>query len=720
MSKFRKILSIFALSILALSLVCAIAVFSVYLFAKRNVNYAADDMLFANSQSGGTRLFGIDAEGKTREIELLSKNGVKKLKYDLGEISDFLKNGFIAMEDREFYSHSGVNYRRTLGALSNYIFKTSGKFGASTITQQVVKNISGDNQPTITRKLAEIIRALHMEAGHSKQEILELYLNIVPLTDSMVGVGMGARTYFGKEPDELTLSEAATIIGITNSPARYNPYRHYDACLEKRNRVLYAMRDFGVINESEYTAAIAEPISLLPKEESSGGNYSWFTETVLSDVTSDLVKKYGISKSAAELMLFGGGYDIYTTENIEIQKILEDYFENPENFPTAVGAGLNYSMAVCDSSSGDLIAICGSAGEKQGDRLLNYATVNVTPGSVLKPLALYAPLIDKRLISWSTLFEDSPIKIKQKDGSFSVYPRNHPDIYEGEIQLHTALEKSKNTVAVRLYEMLGGENIYYRLKNDFGFDTLVRNVYNQNGDKLTDVDIAPLALGQLTYGVPLRRLTSAYTVFPSDGVYRNSRSYIKVISSRGEVVLENSKSEKRVFRPEAARLMNKLLEGVCDSGTARSITLKNAVDTAGKTGTSGADRDRLFIGYTPYVTGGIWCGYTDKNIPVGNHSPSHLAVWDGVMQKIHEYILKNDESPIGFSDEGLEYLPYDTDTGEIIHDGASDTEGVEWGYFEVMREQKNERHFGFGIFDFSPATTDEKRKRCYLNEKSLN
>ena len=713
MSKSRKIFSVVGISILAFALIFSLVFFALYLFARKNVNYAADDMLFINSESGGTRLFGIDAEGEAREIELLSKNGVKKLKYDLGEISDFLKNGFIAMEDREFYSHSGVNYRRTLGALSNYIFKTSGRFGASTITQQVVKNISGDNQPTITRKLTEIIRALHIEAGHSKEEILELYLNIVPLTDNMVGVGMGARTYFGKEPDELTLSEAATIIGITNSPARYNPYRHYDACIEKRNRVLYAMRDFGVIGESEYRAAIAEPINLVPKKESGSVSRSWFTETVLCDVVADMGKKYGISESAARLLVMNGGYEIYTTENIEAQRILEEYFENPDNFPSAVSDGLNYSMAVCDSNSGDLIAIYGSAGEKRGDRLLNYATVNVTPGSVLKPLALYAPLIDKRLISWSTIFDDTPIKIKKKDGSFSVYPKNHPDIYEGKIQLHTALEKSKNTVAVRLYEMLGGENIYYDLKENFGFDTLVRNVYNKNGDKLTDVDIAPLALGQLSYGIPLRSLTSAYTVFPGDGVYRNHRSYTEVLNSHGELILENPKSEKRVFRTEAARLMNKLLEGVCERGTARSITLKNTVDTAGKTGTSGADRDRLFIGYTPYITAGIWCGYTDKNIPVGNHSPSHLAVWDGVMQKIHEQILKNNESPIGFSDEGLEYLPYDTDTGEIIYDSASDIEGVEWGYFEVMREQKNERHFSFGIFDFSPARADEQRKRRY-------
>lgn len=686
MSKSRKILTVIGISALALSLIFALLVFSLFLFARKNLNFEADDALFVSSGRGGTRLFAKNENGESVETALLLQNGVKKVKYSLEEISPYLKEGFVAMEDREFYSHSGVNYRRTLAALSNYIFKTSSRFGASTITQQVVKNISGDNQPTLSRKLAEIMRAMRIEGSHGKEEILELYLNIVPFTDNMAGVGVASVTYFGKEPSELTAAEAATLIGITNSPAKYNPYRHYDASVEKRNRVLYAMRDFGVIDEAEYTAALAEPITLVKKEQTAESRYTWFTETVLSDVSSDLMKKYGISESAARLLLFSGGYEIYTTENIEIQRILEDYFENPDNFPSATRRGLEFSMAICDSLTGDLIAIYGSAGKKSGDRLMNYATVNLTPGSVLKPIALYAPLIDKRLVTPSSIFSDSPQKITEKDGSFSVYPKNYPDIYEGEITLRTALEKSKNTVAVRLYSMLGGENIFYSLKNDFGFDSLVRSVYNKNGDKITDVDLSPLALGQLSYGVPLVKLTSAYTTFAADGVHRKCRSYTEVLNSDGKLILENATEEKRVFRKETARLMNKLLEGVCERGTARSITLGELVDTAGKTGTSGADRDRLFVGYTPYVTAGIYCGYPDKKTAVGNNSPSHLEIWDSVMRRVHEYIIGNDESPLGFSTEGLEYLPYRTDTGEIIYGDVPIDATVEWAYFEADLE----------------------------------
>lgn len=683
MSKSRKILTVIGISVLSLSLLLAIFVFSVYLFARKNLSFEADDALFVSSQNGGTRLFATDDSGNTVEVALLLQNGLKRVKYSLEEISPYLKEGFIAMEDREFYSHSGVNYRRTLAALSNYIFKTSSRFGASTITQQVVKNISGDNQPTLTRKLAEILRAMRIEGSHSKEEILELYLNILPFTDNMAGVGVASGTYFGKEPSELSIAEAATLIGITNSPARYNPYRHYEACLEKRNRVLYAMRDFGVIDEGEYAAALAEPIRLEKKAERSDSSYSWFTETVLDEVSADFMKKYGVSEAAARLLLLGGGYEIYTTENIKIQGILEEYFENPDNFPSATERGLQFSMAICNSETGDLIAVWGSAGKKRGDRLMNYATVNVTPGSVLKPIALYAPLVDKRRVTPATLFSDTPQKITEKDGSFSLYPKNHPDIYEGEISLSTALEKSKNTVAVQLYSMLGGENIFYSLKNDFGFDSLVRSVYNKNGDKITDVDVSPLALGQLSYGVPLIKLTSAYTTFAADGIHRKCRSYTEVLNSRGEPVLENKVQEKRVFRKETARIMNKLLEGVCERGTARSITLGEMVDTAGKTGTSGADRDRLFVGYTPYITAGIYCGYPDRKSAVGNNSPSHLEIWDSVMHKVHEYILANNEAPLGFSHEGLQYLPYRTDTGEIIYGEIPNDTEVEWAYFEA-------------------------------------
>ncbi len=683
MSSAKKIFTVISVSLLIFAILLVIFFASVYLCVRKNIDYAADEALFRSSGVGGTQLFARDGEGEWVQTELLLQNGVRKVKYSLDEISDYLKLGFVAMEDREFYSHGGVNLRRTLGAALNYIFRSGSVFGASTITQQTVKNISGDNQRTLRRKLSEILRAYRMESEHSKDEILELYLNVVPMTENMAGVGMGAVSYFGKEPSELTLAEAATIIGITNSPAKYNPYKHPDACVEKRNRVLYAMRDFGVIDQEAYLSARSEPLSLVEKSGGGGAADSWFTETVISDVTAALMDKYAISKRAANLLLSGGGYKIYTTENIEIQTIVDEYFKNTDNFPSEIENGLNYAFTVCDSNSGELLAIYGSVGQKRAARIMNYAEENITPGSVLKPLALYAPLIDSGKINWATTVEDSPVTVRKSGDGYTVYPHNSPDVYEGVISVWRALAKSKNTVAVRMYNMLGGENIYYSLKNDFGFDSLVRCVYNKSGGKITDVDVAPLALGQLSYGVPLRKLTSAYTVFQSGGVLRTDISFSEVYDGEGKLIIKNEPSERRIFRESTAKIMNKLLEGVVDFGTARSLTLGGVVDTAGKTGTSGGDRDRLFIGYTPYVCAGIWCGYKDRSAEIGSVSPSHLQIWDAVMQRIHEQILKNNESPDGFSTDGLLYLPYCTRSGAVPDDECYEYEGaVEYGYFE--------------------------------------
>lgn len=685
MSGAKKIIYTAAAIILAAALLFLAFVGGMLIFIRANIDYTVDDALFESSELGGTRLLAYDNElSQYTECEVLRQNGLKKVKYPLSEISDYLKSGFIAMEDRKFYSHSGVDYKRTVGATLNYLFKREKIYGASTITQQVVKNISGDSEVKISRKIAEIIRARHMEHRRSKDEILELYLNIVPYTDNTVGVGAASRLYFGKEPSELSLAEAATLVGITNSPAKYNPYKHPDACIQKRNRVLFAMLEFGVIEEGEYEAALTEELTLQPK---TAPRYnSWFAETVISDVTADLVKKYSITEQSARLLIMGGGYDIYTTESPEIQAALERIFSDSESFPSAVSSGLNYSFVITDSKSGNLLAIYGAAGEKRGERLLNYATVNLTPGSVLKPLALYAPLIDARRISWATVFDDYPTDISELDGGkYKLYPHNYPDVYDGLIPVHTALEKSKNTVAIRLYQMLGSENIYRNLKDSFGFDTLVRRAYNKEGNQITDLAPAPLALGQLSYGISLRKLTAAYTVFPNDGVYNECRSYTAVLGADGRMLLENGGESKRVLGTHCARIMNKLLEGVVTSGTARSITLGGVVDTAGKTGTSGGDRDRLFIGYTPYLTAGIWCGYGGGH-EIGSLSPSHLEIWDRVMLSAHEIILKNNEAPEGFSTEGLLYLPYCRDSGGLYTEICSHDlrgERIEYGYFEA-------------------------------------
>ena len=690
----RRLIAFVCISLILISLFALGSVLYVSAFAKENVDTEKDEMLFSLAKGETFTEYYIDSLGRADNIENYSpalKTSValgeaKKKWIELENVSPNVKKAFISAEDRIFYKHSGVNIKRTVYALINSIFHFKSTFGASTITQQVIKNISGDNEITFKRKLSEIIRAYSVEKNHTKDEILEVYLNIVPMGENIYGVYVASEVYFGKEPSELTVAESATLAGITNAPTRYNPHTNYENCLKKRNDVLFAMLDNNAITESDYSAAIAEELKILPKKEEIETVNSWFMETVNDDVVKALMSEYGLTRGASELLLYNGGLKIYTTESEMVQKKLESYFSNSSNFPNEVENGLGFSMVITDSSNGNLLGIVGSVGEKRENRLLNYALAPATPGSSLKPIALYAPLINSGKINWATVFDDVPLEFTKNGAGYTEYPNNYPKVYDGLITVKDSLRLSKNTTAIRLYKMLGADNIYRSLKNDFSFDTLLRREVTESGNVLTDLAPAPLALGQLSYGVSLRRLTEAYTVFSRDGIFSEGRSFIAVFDSDGKLLIDNSKEEKRVFSPECARVMNKLLMNVTESGTASKITLKNTVDTAGKTGTSGDDKDRLFIGYTPYLTAGIWCGYKSGDKSIAKISPTHIKIWDEIMTDIHTELLKNvsDREIKNFSSAGLIKAEYCKDSGKIYSENCRyDPRGerAEVGYF---------------------------------------
>ena len=651
--------------LLSLSLVCAFA------YARKNIRYETDELLFSAASEGNViRLYADsdpqDPEYTPIEIEAIypAQNKMEWVSYN--EIPPYVVLGFLSMEDRGFFSHKGVSLARTAKAAANYLLGSrGGSFGGSTITQQVVKNISGDSEYTVKRKITEMLRAYHMEQMHSKEEILEVYLNILPMGENTVGVGLAADHYFGKALSELSFDEIAVLVGIANAPSRYNPHTASEECLKKRNRVLYAMKENGVIDEAAYTELCARPLSVLDASDVKTEIHSWFAETVLEEIKTDLAYRKGIGLAAAEALLAKGGLSVYTTMDREVQSSIESVLSDIRRLPSACGSGLQAAMVVVDSKSGNLLGIVGRAGEKSGNYLLNHATAPHVPGSALKPLALYAPLIDSGRINAATVLDDVPISFSQVGNAYREYPKNYPNTYSGLITVKDALRLSKNTVAVRLYEMLGAENIYHLLVNRMGFETLVRSVENENGDRLTDLAAAPLALGQLSYGVSLRRLTEAYAVFPSEGVLCSPKSYYAVYDGEGSLLLSKEPSAERIFSEEGARLMNQLLSEVVESGTAKSITLSGMVDTAGKTGTSGEDHDRLFVGYTPYYTAGIWMGYEEGNRAIGKIAPTHLALWDAVMCDIHAKRLAHvpEERIEGFSLAGLVRCAYCKDSG---------------------------------------------------------
>ncbi len=613
-----------------------------------------------------------------------------RLWYSFSELPEMIKSGFIAVEDRKFYTHAGVDIKRTAMALLNCVFHFDSEFGASTITQQLIKNVSGDNERTFTRKFKEIVRAINIERNHTKEEILEVYMNIVPMGEGAVGIGAGAYTYFDKSPSELSLSECAMLVGITNAPTRLNPYLDYSACKGRRDDVLYCMHECGYIDDLEFASAIDEPIALRPRLDSGARVSNWFFETASEDAVGILKDTLKLSDTLAAGLLQSGGLHIYTTMDVSIQNILEEVFENSAYLPKETENGLETSFTVCDSGTGRLLGIIGSHGKKTSDRLINHATVPHTPGSALKPIALYAPLINDRRITPATVLDDVPLSFD----SGRAYPKNYPNSYAGLTTVKDALIQSKNTVAMRLYSMLGAKRIYKSLTEDFGFDSLV---LIENG--MSDVAPAPLALGQLTYGVTPRALTEAYTVLANEGVRVKPTSIIAIVDNDGELLYEYKEEKTRIFDAVSARLMTQLLSNVVKSGTARTVGLKYTVDTAGKTGTSGDDRDRLFVGYTPYYTAGIWMGYSSGEREIGSVSVTHLEIWDTVMKKIHRSKLLGtpDEKIRSFSTAGLKMCEYCKDSGECLssacdYDARGDRGQSEYFIAGTEPRRKCDRH----------------------------
>ncbi len=606
---------------------------------------------------------------------------------DYAEIPANLKNAFVAIEDHRFFAHEGVDWLRTGKAALNQCLHWEGRFGGSTITQQLIKNISSDDEISFSRKAREICRAIHLERSHSKEEILELYLNIVPLSQGCVGVGAAAQTYYGKEVGALTLEECAALAGITNAPGRYDPIRQPENHRARRDLILSEMAHYGYISEAEAHAAQQRDCPVCSPTPQAGQVYNWYIETVLEDVIQALVREKGMSRTAATELVYQGGLSVYTAMDPGVQAVLDSYFSEMSHLPQACRTGMQMAMVVVDPASGDLLGIYGAAGKKSGNRILNYAQTLRAPGSALKPLSVYAPALEEGIITWGSVFDDVPLSFIGTGEHMTGWPHNTPAVYSGLIDLPQAVAQSKNTVAVRILHALGKERAYSYLSGRLGLETLVRARTNAEGARVTDLADAPLALGQLTDGVSLRALTTAYDALAGGGVYHHSRSYVLVLDGKGEVLLEDHGQGERVFSANTACIMTELLRGVVSpGGTAQGIRLGEIVDVAGKTGTSGESRDKYFVGYTPYLVAGIWCGYPRGNTPVSAQGGvSHLDVWAAVMTTLHQTCLGETEAVRSFTlTPDVCLCPYCRDSGGVMTDACrADPRGVREsvGYF---------------------------------------
>ncbi len=612
---------------------------SFVLYAVKGIDAELDlEMLTAN-QGRTTKLYYYNENGDAVELEEERLYGREnRIWIPLSEIPKDVQNAFIAIEDHRFYEHPGIDFRRTGGAVLGFVSGGDMGYGGSTITQQLIKNLTGDSKVTVKRKLTEIMRALALEKQISKETILELYLNTVYLAEGCYGLETASELYFGKSAAELTLVEGAALAAIIQYPTKYDPIQNPAHNQERRNTILWRMHELGMLSDDVYENAIhTETILHLGTIKKEEKKLSWFTETVIEDVIADLSKTYHLSRTAASHMLYNGGLSVYTTMDKTMQDTVEAYYADLSHIPMSKeGTRASSSAILINPKNGHLLAVAGDTGEKKSDRIFNLATQMLrSPGSVIKPLSVYTPALEKNLITWASVYDDVPVTFTKSGTGYIMWPKNNPRIYSGLVTVNTALTKSINTVAVRILKKLGEGNSF-RFLESAGIHTLVDHEKGIGGKTFSDLAAAPLALGAVTKGVSVREMTGAYTMLANGkGVHYDPISYTKVYDKDGNLLLSHETEGSTLIGTDTAEIMTKMLENVVQYGTASDLTLSKSVPVAGKTGTSNANTDRWFIGYTPEILCGIWYGHKDAH-DIGTHkiNPA-VTLFDGLVSRLY-------------------------------------------------------------------------------------
>lgn len=617
-------------------------------------------------------------KGEAVKLENNELFGGYRSKYiEYNNMPQDLIDAFISIEDKRFMQHKGVDWKRTVSAGLNYFLKFNGTYGGSTITQQLIKNVTNEDDYSFQRKIQEIFWALDLETKMDKTEILGLYLNIINLSQGCYGVGAAAEYYFSKHPSELTLAECATIAAITNSPTYYDPIRNPEHNVDRRNLILRQMYEQEYISQTEYQNALAEDLIIdLNDEHNPNATNSWYVDMVIEDIINDLCDKYGYSRQMANLIIYTGGLKIYTVMDAEVQKILDKYYSEKAHFKISDAESPQSSMIIIDPYTGDILGVAGAVGEKNANRIQNYATETVRPaGSAIKPLSVYAPALEEGIITWSTVYDDTPVNFGNYNTDKNLgeiiepvaWPKNSNGIYRGLTDINYALTHSINTVTVKVLEDLGLEESFDFLYSKFRVQSIINSKTLDSGEVITDKDYAALALGQFNYGTTVKEITAAYSAFLNRGVYSTTRSYYAVLDDEDNPILENKYDGEAIISEETASLMTLMLKNVVKSGTAKDVTLKNKIDCAGKTGTTQNNCDKWFIGYTPYYLGGVWYGYDYPkaiNDTVGNRS---VKIWDEVMTLLHEKYLSDAENIKKFEiNSNIVEYEYCADSGELL------------------------------------------------------
>lgn len=605
---------ILATCVLTVLVVVTTVLVSAIVYVKGDLVVNLDE--YKANQNQTSFVYAYDKSGAT--VELARLHGEEdRVWVDLDDMSPYLKEAFIALEDTRFMKHHGVDWIRTFGVIIKP--KNIGQ-GGSTITQQLIKNITNNKEVTIVRKYREILMALNLEENYDKDVILEAYLNTLYLGSGCYGVKTASEKYFGKDVSELDAAECACLAVITKAPTKYNPLLNPEENLKRRNHCLKLMYDDGkgCLNEEEYNAATTENLiftnspdyvpsdkikdTKIANEEEKVIN-SFYVDYVIQAVRDDLMEKYGYSKQQATNQIYYGGLKIYTAVDLDVQATLEDVYVNRKSFPDMVskkdGSKVQSAMTIMDYQ-GRIVAMVGQAGAKTQNRGLNRAANSYRqPGSTIKPLATYAPAIDMNIYNYSSMIKDYAIAVNG-----SLWPHNvDKSLGSGNnVTVKYAIQKSLNTVPARI--------INYDVGIDNSFNFLRDNFHLSRLDEKEDRTLSPLATGALTNGTTTVEMAAAYATFGNGGLYYKPYAYYKVTNSSGsEIVLSNENpASQRAISEETSDIMCELLQTVDTSyyGTASNV---RKFQIMAKTGTTSSDKDRWFCAGTPYYVAAVWVGF---------------------------------------------------------------------------------------------------------------
>ena len=687
--KIKKVVSCISITLLTIIFISiisvAIIVSAIAVYITNSIKDAEVIDINATQNSHASAIYSLNPEsGLYQKIyETPAQTSDMRYNIKLSDLPGYVAAAFICTEDERFYEHSGIDYKRTLAAFVNEFANIYGSTqGGSTITQQLVKNITNDNEPTWERKVREISRAIKLEKRYTKDDILNAYLNTIYFGQdkngkNMYGIEAASIGYFGKSASELTISEAASLAAIPQNPYYDNPINNYESNQSRKNYVLEKLFELGKISASQYETSINESVLVsaqadctkvsapvnteIPQKECT----SWIIDTVIYEFRDFFSEKSGYRPEDALNEFYNGGYDIYITADTNIQNELEKNYADLTYFPKATnseGENVQSAFVVIDYH-GQILGIVGGIGEKTSSLCWNNATMtHRQPGSTIKPLSVYGYGIESGLITWSSVFIDSPLQ--QESEQKNPWPENYDNYWSYKANtVNFFLKKSYNTVPAQLCQIFGPQNVYNFAVNCMHLDL----------NSMYDIDYAPLTVGATYSGPSLLNITNAYLPYGNGGKYYKAHiiSSIKKTDTN-ETILDHTNSEyTQSVSPETAYIMNKMLQNVVDPspsdgqpGTGATAYLDKKT-VAGKTGTTQNWRDISFIGMTEDFVSGIWIGYPNSGNEEAIKNTKAATVWKNVFGNYANEVRSKAEYPVS---NKIVQRYYCTETGLLANE----------------------------------------------------